>query len=125
MNRCGLTRPSLRSQTMRYLYFVLMTLVACDQLVAIAYEDAQVLPEGVRRVQIRSINAELHHRRDQNGRSEHLSTPLARDLNFDQVVQKASAVERGPLEGLMLSEGIDQNDSAGSFRASVKGQVQA
>jgi hypothetical protein len=90
-----------------------------------AFENTQVLPKGVRRIQLRQIAAEMQYREDEHRRGRPLGQPLSQSLGFDDVLGRAAMPERSMIQGLMLSEGINQSTAAGAFYSSVSGRVDA
>jgi hypothetical protein len=86
---------------------------------AFAFEQAAVLPKGVRRVQFTSFNVHASSFFNAAGRLQPLGQKLERSLTFGDVARGADGVEQNSLAGLMLSEGYSLDDVAGSFNGTM------
>jgi|GEM_PF-1816775 len=86
---------------------------------AFAFEQAAVLPKGVRRIQVTSFDLHTSSYFNATGQIQPLGHKLERDLTFGDVVRGAEGVEQNALAGLMLAVGHSLDDVAGSFTGTM------
>lgn len=88
-----------------------------------AFEDAQVLPAGVRRVELKYFHAILDSRTDSNGIPRGLGNQLEKNITYNDFIGERQGAERRQLEGFLKSNQIDKQDAVGSLKADVKGAL--
>ncbi len=90
---------------------------------AAAFENAKVLPEGVRNVDFRTVNASLDEKTDASGKTVPLASPLMQDLTFNKMASGESELKGNQLRAFLLNNGFDANLAVGRFTADLKGNL--
>lgn len=92
---------------------------------AFAYEDAQVMPEKIRRLTYRYVSSDITEKTDGSFTAFPLSRPLNKALTFKDIVKGEKDPVRNALtSGFVAAEGFELSDAAGQFAADVKTRVQ-
>lgn len=93
---------------------------------ALALEDAKVLPAGVRRFTLRTSITRIVQKTGSNGSIKELEEPLEKSLSFRDFIQKEAGLERSLAEGFLLANGdvVSLDEPIGYFRADLKGELQ-
>ena len=105
---------------------ILAVLLLCAALPGFAVEHTKTLPRGRFNFNLRSIATGIATKTDSSGKSLGLAAPLERDLTFNDVLRNQSAVSptrAAKVEGFMLANDLDRDDSLGRFSASAKASV--
>ncbi len=90
---------------------------------ALAFENAKVLPQGVRNVDMRSVTTDVEEKTDDSGSRQPLSKPLAQDLTFGKIAKGEDELKANQLRAFLLSNGFKEDDVVGSFTADLKGHI--
>lgn len=112
---------------MRLTFLVTLVALALSAVlfesIALAFEDTRVMPKGVRRVEYRNISTNLDEKTNTAGERQSLAQPLKKDLKLNKMIEKRTGFEKTQLEGFLLSMGLSDSDSAGTFTADLQGSV--
>lgn len=90
---------------------------------AFGFENAKVLPKGVRNLNLRSVSTTIDEKTNQSSESQPLSEPLARDLTFKKLLNGKKDLERTKLQAFMLAYGFNDTDVLGTFTADLQGRL--
>ena len=88
-----------------------------------AFEDTDVLPKGVRNLDVRAVSSDLDQKTDGQGNSQPLAEPLAKDLTFTQVAKEEEQLRAQELRAFLRSNNFNESDAVGQFTADLKGHV--
>jgi len=91
---------------------------------AFALETTKVLPKGVRNLNLRTVSTEFDRKSNASGTAEALGKPLAKDLTFERIAAGEEGFRETQFRAFLLSEGFNPDESAGTFTADLRGQVQ-
>jgi hypothetical protein len=91
---------------------------------ALAFENAKVMPKGVSRLNLRVVNTTINDKTDGGGSAQDLAQPLAKQLQFKDVLKgEQDELKRELTAGFLLANGISESASLGSFEADLAGRV--
>jgi hypothetical protein len=92
---------------------------------ALAYEDAKVMPQNIRRLTYRFVLSDISEKTDGSATAFPLSRPLSKALTFKDIVKGEKDPVRNALtSGFIGAEGFQMTDAAGHFVADVQTRVQ-
>lgn len=106
---------------MKHFWLGLATIVAANQ--ALAFENTQVLPKGVRNLNLRSVNTEFDEKTGPDGAKNPLAQPLMKDLTFDLIARGEEKLKGDQLRAFLTSNGFSESDSVGQFTADLNGKI--
>ena len=86
-------------------------------------ENAKVLPQGVRRVNIKSVSVDLARKYDNEGDTISLAQPLAADITFDNVLKGKQGLDNTKLRAFLHENSIAHEQVLGSLSADLKGSM--
>lgn len=98
-----------------------LALVAVQQLSA--FEDSQILPQGVRRLQLNSFHQSFDQQKTSTGGTVDLANRLERNVRYQDFINQREGFAKAELEAFLLSEGIDPKQAVGSMQADIKARV--
>ncbi len=104
-----------------FTYLVLSVLAVAPE--ALAFENAKVLPPGVRNLNVRQVNTNISAKTDGNADAQPLAQPLMQDLTFAKIAQGENDLKAAQLKAFLLTNGFDENAAVGSFVADLKGNL--
>ena len=87
------------------------------------FEDAKVLPKGVRNINIRTVNTNIEQKSDSDGNPKPLAEPLMQDLTFDKMAKGETALNDKSLRAFLTSNGFNDADAVGTYTADLKGNL--
>lgn len=90
---------------------------------AAAFDNAKVLPKGVRSVNIRSINTDINETTDARGGKLVLADPLFKDLTFAKIAKDETPLKAEQLRAFLASNGLAEGDAVGQFTADLQGHI--
>ncbi|MDA8791736.1 hypothetical protein N9N67_00750 [Bacteriovoracaceae bacterium] len=91
-----------------------------------AFENANVLPKGIRNVQIRNGQYVARDKYDNDGNVQNLGAPLNKDVKFlDFVDAQETEFKKGQLQGALKAGGVSENDIAGETTGQVQIDIDA
>jgi hypothetical protein len=88
-----------------------------------AFEDATVLPKGIRRVMVTSVHTEFSERTTSNGSTESIAKPLEKEVTFKDFVGTRKGLDRTQLASFLSAYGIDESESVGSITTDMKAKI--
>jgi hypothetical protein len=88
-----------------------------------AFESTKTLPKGVRNLNVKGLYTTTSNKTNASGDLEPLAEPLWRPLRFRNIVAGEKGLKKTQLEAFLLSQNINQNDTAGDFRADLNAQI--
>lgn len=88
-----------------------------------AFENAKVLPPGVRNLTVRNVMTSISGKTDSAGVTQPLAQPLQKDLTFKKMVNNEKGVKKTMLQAFLLHEGFRENEAAGTYTADMSGNV--
>ncbi len=88
-----------------------------------ALENAKVLPQGVRRVNIKSLSVDLARKYDNEGSLISLAQPLAADITFDNVLKGKQGLDNTKLRAFLHENNLSHDLVLGSLSADLKGSM--
>ena len=88
-----------------------------------AFENTQVLPKGVRNLNLRSVNTEFDEKSGPNGTPVPLAEPLMEDLTFALIAKGEEKLRGDQIRAFLTTEGFEESDSVGEFTADVNGRI--
>lgn len=91
--------------------------------VAMAFENAKVLPKGVRNVNLRQVETVIDTKTNASGSAEPLAQPLMQDLTFNKIARGEPDMKAKSLRAFLMTNGFSENESVGQFQADLKGRV--
>lgn len=86
-------------------------------------ENAKVLPQGVRRVNIKSVSVDLARKYDNKGNVISLAQPLAADITFDNVLKGKQGLDNTKLRAFLSENNLNHDQVLGSLSADLKGSM--
>lgn len=90
---------------------------------AFAFENTQVLPKGVRNLNLRAVNTEFDEKTGPDGARNPLAQPLLKDLTFDLIARDEEKLKGDQLRAFLASNEFQEEDSVGQFTADVNGKI--
>lgn len=90
---------------------------------AVAFENAKVLPKGVRSVNIRTVETEIDQTTDGSGKRVPLAEPLNQQLTFKKIAQGEDGLKAEQLRAFLTSNAFAEDESVGEFTADLKGHI--
>jgi hypothetical protein len=90
---------------------------------AMAFENAKVLPKGVRNVNIRQVETTIDSKTTSAGSAEPLAQPLMQELTFEKIAKGEEAMQAKSLRAFLLTNGFAESEAVGEFKADLKGRV--
>lgn len=99
---------------------IAVTLIASQSA---AFENTQVLPKGVRNLNLRSVNTEFDEKTGPDGVKNPLAQPLMKDLTFDLIARGEEKLKGDQLRAFLTSNGFSESDSVGQFTADLNGKI--
>ncbi len=101
----------------------LLALTAFSSASVEAFENTQVLPKGVRNLNLRSVNTEFDQKSGPNGTAVPLAEPLMEDLTFALIANGEEQLRADQIRAFLTTEGFSETDSLGQFTADVNGRI--
>jgi hypothetical protein len=94
--------------------------------VPVAYDNAKVLPKGVRNLRYNNVMAEANTKYDEFGNSVGVGDAFNVDVSYNKLIDgKDTALEKGILQGYLQRHGKDLNAVAGETTGVVNVEVDA
>lgn len=90
---------------------------------AFAFENAKVMPKGVRKLSVRSAETSFKEKTDASGEAASVVSPLAKDLTFKQIAKGYSGINRTQVEAFLQANNFGDDESVGKFSADFAGNV--
>lgn len=90
---------------------------------ALSFESTQVLPEGVRNFNLRTVYTETDSKTDKQGQIKPLAIDLWKPLKFKNIISGETGLKKKQLEGLLIQQGWSPEDSVGDFYANLDAQI--
>lgn len=90
---------------------------------ASAFESTKVLPEGVRNVDLRSVNTNLDSKTDGSGKPQPLAQPLMKDLTFEKMLSSETELKQNLVRAFLHNNDFTGDMAVGSFTADLKGNL--
>lgn len=106
---------------MKFFWLSMMGALFAGQ--SFAFENTQVLPKGVRNLNLRSVNTEFDQTSGPDGARNPLAQPLLKDLTFDLIARDEEKLKGDQLRAFLTSNGFQESDSVGQFTADVNGKI--
>ena len=103
---------------MKFFFATVLMLLVSE---AWALENAKVLPQGVRRVNIKSLSVDLTRKYDNEGDLLSLAQPLEADITFDNVLKGKQGLDNTKLQAFLQENSISHDQVLGSLSADLKG----
>ena len=103
-----------------FLATVLLLFVAVE---AVALENAKVLPQGVRRINIKSLSVDLARKYNNEGDLVSLAQPLEADITFDNVLKGKQGLDNTKLRAFLHENNLSHTQVLGSLSADLKGSM--
>jgi hypothetical protein len=88
-----------------------------------AFEDTEMLPAGVRNIDIRAISTSFDEKTDAMGTRQPLAQPLDQALTFDTIAKGESTLKGNQLRAFLNQNGLKLTDSVGSYSADLHGHL--
>jgi len=88
-----------------------------------AFETAKTLPQGVRNLNIRTVNTQIESKTDGSGNALPLAEPLKQDLTFEKIAHGDSPIKAKQLKAFLLINGFNEGQSVGTFAADLNGSL--
>ena len=90
----------------------------------LAFENAKVLPKGVRNMQFRFVSSQINEKFNESGDKERLATPLEKEVNRQELEKSKSKEDDLSPSGLntaiaFLQTKLGDNGSLGQFKANL------
>ena len=108
---------------MRTLSFFIAKATLCLAPTALAFESTQVLPQGVRNFNLRTLYTQADNKTDENGDIESLAERLWKPLRFRNVISSEPLLKQKQLKALLIQQGWSEDDSLGDFYAELDAQI--
>ena len=105
------------------LIYIYVSLLLTSFSSANAFEHTKVLPKGVRNVTLKSVRTTIKGKTSSQGVEEPIAKPLEKNLTLEKVINGETGLKKNQLHALIISEGLKENDSLGSFHADMVGSV--
>ncbi len=102
-------------------FFLATTLLLTAE--AWALENAKVLPQGVRRINIKSLTTDLARTYNDEGDLASLAQPLAKDITFENVLKGKQGLDNTRLRAFLHENNIPHEQVLGSLSADLKGSI--
>ncbi|NRA63895.1 MAG: transporter [Pseudobacteriovorax sp.] len=107
---------------MKYFLFTIgLCLIYNDQ--SLSFENTQVLPEGIRNLNIRTVYTEANTKTSENGDVESLAEPLWKPLKFRNIISSEEGLKKKQLQALLIQQGWTEDDTVGDFYAELDAQI--
>ncbi|MBF0440651.1 MAG: hypothetical protein HQK54_01985 [Oligoflexales bacterium] len=90
---------------------------------AYAFENAQVLPKGVRNLTLRNVSTETNQKSDLHGDRVPLAIPLMKPLKFSDILKNEDGVKKTQLAAFLSAKGFSDNESVGDFKADLAAKI--
>ena len=104
-------------------FFLATVLLLSFTVEAWALENAKVLPQGVRRVNIKSLSVDLARKYNNEGDLISLAQPLAADITFDNVLKGKQGLDNTKLRAFLNENKLSHDQVLGSLSADLKGSM--
>ena len=104
-------------------FFLATVLLLSFTVEAWALENAKVLPQGVRRVNIKSLSVDLARKYNNEGDLISLAQPLAADITFDNVLKGKQGLDNTKLRAFLHENNLSHDQVLGSLSADLKGSM--
>ena len=94
--------------------------------IAIGFENAKVMPKGVRNVDVRNVSTYISQKADGGGQLVGIGERLEKDLTFQKAINnEKSIIKRKELQAFLLTETpeITVGDSLGTYTADLEASV--
>ncbi|MDE3270154.1 MAG: hypothetical protein OYH77_07710 [Pseudomonadota bacterium] len=104
----------------------LLAIVMFATLIALplqALENAQVLPKGVRRVNIKTVQLDLGTEYDANSNVVPLAAPLQKKITFEDVLKTKQGLDDTLLRAFLRENGLPTDQELGELTADLRGRV--
>jgi hypothetical protein len=90
---------------------------------ALAFEDAVVLPKGVRRAMINTFHTEFSKETGPQGQSQPMSDRIARNVTFQDFIKVRQGLERTQLQAILKVYGLAEDEVVGDIKADMQGRI--
>ena len=104
-------------------FFLATTVLLSLATTALALENAKVLPQGVRRVNIKTLQVDLARKYNNDGDLVSLAQPFETDVTFDTVLKGKQGLDRTKLQAFLNENVIASDQVLGSLSADLKGSM--
>ena len=104
-------------------FFLATILLLSFTTTASALENAKVLPQGVRRVNIKTLQVDLARKYNNDGKLVSLAQPFETDIAFDNVLKGKQGLDRTKLQAFLNENAITSDQVLGSLSADLKGSM--
>ncbi|MBT7609254.1 MAG: hypothetical protein HN576_05830 [Bacteriovoracaceae bacterium] len=109
-----------------FIFSLPVTVMAGNLSVPAAFDNAKVLPKGIRNLRFNQIYAEANDKFSSNGTTVTVGNALNVDVTYNKLINgQNSALERGILEGYLTRQGKDLEAIAGQTTGVVNVEVDA
>ena len=108
---------------MNMLYWGCLLLLAAVALPLQALENAQVLPKGVRRVNVKTIQLDLGTEYDAASNIVSLAAPLQKKITFEDVLKSKEGLDKTLLHAFLRENGLPATQELGALTADLRGRV--
>lgn len=108
---------------MNRLHWGCLFLFAAVALPLQALENAQVLPKGVRRVNIKSVQLDLGTEYDAKGNIISLADPLQKKITFEDVLKSKEGLDNTLLRAFLRENNLPATQELGALTADLRGRV--
>ncbi len=101
-------------------------LVAGTACLAFAFEDARVMPKGIRSLRFVTLTTSVTEKTDAAGKANALSKPLEKELTFNDILKgEKDPLKRSLTGGFFDYAGFSLTDSVGGFAGDVRSRLTA
>ena len=104
-------------------FFLAAAMLLSFTTTVLALENAKVLPQGVRRVNIKTLQVDLARKYNNEGNLESLAQPFETDITFDNVLKGKQGLDRTKLQAFLNENTITSDQVLGSLSADLKGSM--
>jgi hypothetical protein len=102
------------------------SVMAGNLAIPVAFDNAKVLPKGVRNLRYNNVMAEANSKYDQVGNSVGVGSSFNVDVSYNKLIDgKDTALEKGILQGYLMRHNKDLNSIAGETTGVVNVEVDA
>lgn len=88
-----------------------------------AFENAKVLPKGIRNITLKSASTTISGKTNAAGEEELLAKPLEKSITFDTIVKGESGLQKTLLRGFLEAEGFAGEDALLNIQAEMQANV--
>lgn len=105
---------------MKYFTFIALPLIAAESF---AFENAKVLPRGIRNINLKSVYTQTSMKRDSSGAKVALALPLLKPLKFNDILKGEKGIKKTQLAAFLASQNFSNDMALGEFKADLNAKI--